>query len=69
VTAREVVRVVERLGFVFRRQKGSHAIYRRSADRARVVVPMHGGEVIRPGTLLGMLKDMGITADEFRGLV
>jgi len=26
-TAKDLVRVAERLGFVFRRQRGSHAIY------------------------------------------
>lgn len=54
---------------MFRRQRGSHATYRRDADRARLVVPMHAGEIIRPGTLLSMLKDMGITADQFRDLL
>jgi len=69
VTARDVIRVAERLGFAFRRQKGSHAIYRRDADRARLVVPIHPGETIRPGTLLSMLTDMGITREQFLELV
>jgi len=69
VTAREVIRVAERLGFVFRRQKGSHAVYRREADRARLVVPMHSGETIRPGTLATVLKQMGVTRDEFLELL
>ena len=69
VTAREVIRVAERLGFVLRRQRGSHAIYRRDADRARLVVPVHAGETIRPGTLLSILQDMGITPEEFRDLL
>ena len=69
VTARDVVRVAEGLGFVFRRQRGSHAIYRRDADRVRLVVPVHAGEMIRPGTLLSMLKDMGITREQFLDLL
>lgn len=69
VTARDVVRAAERLGFVFRRQRGSHAVYRREADRARLVVPMHAGETIRPGTLITILKQMGITRDEFLELL
>jgi len=32
VTDKEVARVVQRLGFDFRRQKGSHAIYVRASD-------------------------------------
>ena len=45
VRATEVVRVAERLGFVFDRQRGSHAVYRRPTDGARVVIPMHAGRM------------------------
>ena len=69
VTAREVIRVAERLGFVFRRQKGSHAVYRRDRDRARLVVPVHPGETIKPGTLMTVLKQMDITRNEFLDLL
>ena len=68
VTAGRVVRVAERLGFVFDRQKGGHAVYYRERDKARVVIPMHKGKTIKPGTLAGILHDMGITAEEFREL-
>ncbi|MGH9792603.1 MAG: type II toxin-antitoxin system HicA family toxin, partial [Candidatus Acidiferrales bacterium] len=33
--------MAEKLGFEFRRQRGSHAIYVRRRDNARVVIPMH----------------------------
>jgi predicted RNA binding protein YcfA (HicA-like mRNA interferase family) len=38
-SAKELVRVAEKLGFVFRRQSGSHAMYVRASDKARVVIP------------------------------
>lgn len=41
VSAKEVARVAQKLGFEFRRQSGSHAIYVRKQDGARVVIPMH----------------------------
>ena len=68
VTAREVVRVATRLGFVLKRQKGSHAVYKRESDNKRVVIPMHGSRSLRPGTLHSILKDMGVSADEFQKL-
>lgn len=40
-SAKDVVRVAEKLEFVFRRQSGSHAIYVRASDQARVVIPTH----------------------------
>ena len=39
-TAKDLVRVALKLGFVFRRQSGSHAIYVRAGDQARVVIPI-----------------------------
>lgn len=66
-SAKDVVRVAERLGFVFRRQSGSHAIYVRQSDHARVVIPMHKGELKRK-TLRGIVQDLKITLEEFASL-
>ncbi len=68
VTPKQLVRVVERLGFVFRRQTGSHAIYVRPSDRARAVIPMHAGELKRK-TLHGILADIKLSVDELRQLL
>jgi predicted RNA binding protein YcfA (HicA-like mRNA interferase family) len=69
VQARDVVRVAGRLGFAFDRQKGSHAVYYRERDHGRVVIPMHPGREIPPGTLRDIIADLGITAEEFRSLL
>ncbi len=63
-TAKELVRVAEQLGFVFRRQRGSHAIYVRERDQARVVIPMHKGELKRK-TLRAVIQDLKISVEEF----
>jgi predicted RNA binding protein YcfA (HicA-like mRNA interferase family) len=65
IRARELVRVAESIGFVLDRQKGSHAVYYRAADKRRVVIPMHGSKDLKPGTLRGIIHDMGLTIDEF----
>ncbi len=65
VTARDVVRIAERLGFAFDRQKGSHAIYFRASDKRRLVIPVHKGRDLKPGTLRGLIDDMGLTVEEF----
>lgn len=69
VTAREVVRVAVKLGFVFDRQKGSHAVYYRASDKARIVIPVHPGRTIKPKTLAGILEDMGLSVEEFHNLL
>jgi predicted RNA binding protein YcfA (HicA-like mRNA interferase family) len=60
--------VTERIGFIFRRQSGSHAIYVRPADQARVVIPMHKGELKRK-TLRSIIQDLKITVEEFVNLL
>ncbi len=67
-TAKDLVRVAERLGFVFRRQSGSHAIYVRENDQARVVIPMHKGELKRK-TLRAIIQDLKISVEEFGSMV
>ena len=65
VRARDVVRVAEAVGFSLDRQRGSHAVYHRTYDRRRVVIPMHGTTDLKPGTLRGIISDLGMTVDEF----
>lgn len=57
----ECVRVLQRLGFLTVRQRGSHVIMRRN-DRG-CVVPLH--RELKVGTLHGVLKQAGITPEEF----
>jgi len=65
VPARDVIRVAEKIGFAFDRQKGSHAVYLRESDHRRLVVPVHKGRDLKPGTLRGLIDDMGLSAEEF----
>jgi predicted RNA binding protein YcfA (HicA-like mRNA interferase family) len=63
--AREVIRVAEQIGFAFDRQRGSHAVYLRASDHRRLVIPVHKGRDLKPGTLRGLIDDMGLSAQEF----
>jgi len=69
VTAAEVIRVLEQKGFEFKRSRGSHRIYRHPESGRRVTVPFHRGKNIPPGTLLNILREVGISKEEFEGLV
>ena len=62
ISGDEAVKALQRLGFAFLRQRGSHAILRRGSQGC--VVPMH--REISQGTLRGVLKQAGVTEDEFR---
>ncbi len=61
VSGTEVVRTLERLGFILLRQKGSHIILRRGPMGC--VVPNH--REIKMGTLSGILKQAGVSVEEF----
>ena len=65
VSGRDAVKTLERLGFTYIRQKGSHAVLRRvGTDGVRgCVVPMHSE--IQPGTLRGVLKQAGVSIEDF----
>ena len=51
--AKDVVRILKKLGFEEDRQKGSHLVLINNFSHTRTVVPMHSGE------------DAGITIDDF----
>ena len=68
VTSAEMVRVLERSGFVRDRQTGSHLTMIHSVSRRRVVVPMHG-RVLGVGITHSILKQADLTPDEFRELL
>jgi len=63
---REAVRVLERLGFVQVRQRGSHRQFRHS-DGRQTTVPDHGSRDLSPIILRQIIKDIGLTPDEFLG--
>ena len=69
LTGKDVARVAQSLGFAFRRQRGSHAIYVRPADKARVVIPIHSAGNLKPKTLRGIIRDMKLAVEEFRDLL
>jgi len=61
VSGAEAVRALQKLGFVALRQKGSHVMMRRGT--AGCVVPQH--RELKIGTLSSLLKQAGVSADEF----
>ena len=64
-SGQEVVRILQKFGFVVLRQRGSHVILRRELPDRSVgtVVPMH--KELAVGTLRGLLRQAGIEPEEF----
>ena len=68
LSGREVARILSTVGYELDHQRGSHLVHRQSnSPHRRVTVPDHR-EAAR-GTLRQILKDTGLTEQEFRALV
>jgi predicted RNA binding protein YcfA (HicA-like mRNA interferase family) len=65
LTARKVVRALNRAGFVEDRQKGSHLVLIHPATRARTVVPVHPGRTIKEPLLRAIVRDANLSLAEF----
>jgi predicted RNA binding protein YcfA (HicA-like mRNA interferase family) len=61
---KEIVRVLQRLGFTVDRVRGSHAFLKHPDGRA-TTVPVHSGEMIGPGLLRSILRDIEMSLEEF----
>jgi predicted RNA binding protein YcfA (HicA-like mRNA interferase family) len=61
---REVCRLLEACGFELVRQRGSHMQYRHPDGRG-TTVPNHPGRDVSPLILRQIVKDIGLTMDEF----
>ena len=62
--ARVVAGILERLGFVEVRRRGSHRQYRHPDGRG-TTVPFHPGRDVSPLLLRQIAKDIGLMIDEF----
>jgi predicted RNA binding protein YcfA (HicA-like mRNA interferase family) len=70
LSGRDVVRALERAGFVLKRVTGSHHILVHPDDKTRrTTVPVHGRMSLKRGTLHGILRQAKLTEDELRALL
>ena len=68
LTAKELIRVLERKGWEFDRSRGSHHVYRHPATRRTLTVPV-ARRAMSIGTLSRLLKDADIDRNELRRLL
>jgi predicted RNA binding protein YcfA (HicA-like mRNA interferase family) len=63
----DVIAKMKRLGFrLYRQGKGSHEIWVRDADGKTIPVPKHRGKDLKTGTLRSIIREIGISVDEFQ---
>lgn len=64
----ELVRILERKGFVLDRSKGSHRVYIHPETHRRAVVPLHKRDLPK-GTFREILRQAGISKEELAELL
>lgn len=69
LTARQVVRALERGGWVFIRKTGSHAHYRNPMRGSLTTVPEHTSKTLPEFILASILRQSGLTVDELLELL
>ena len=68
ISGREVVKALRKVGYEQDRQRGSHIVLRQTAEpHRRIVVPDH--DEVATGTLRAIIRQVGLTVDEFRALL
>lgn len=65
LSSRELLRFLERQGFVRDRQTGSHVILKSPDGVRRAIVPFHGGRDLGRGMLMRILSDAGYSEEDY----
>ncbi len=68
LSGKEVIKALSKVGFAIARQKGSHVILTKQTEAGKkaVVVPNH--KEVDKGTLLEIIRQAGLTKEEFLDL-
>ncbi len=70
VNGRRTLQALTRAGFVVDRIVGSHHVLAYPGDTRRTVtVPVHAGRDLKPGTLRSIIRQAGLTVEEFTDLL
>ena len=64
VSGKELAKLLERHGWTLLRIQGSHHIYGKTGNIARISVPVHGNRILKVGLLKHLLKMAGLSEDD-----
>lgn len=64
VSGRDLARALERHGWTLLRIHGSHRIYGKAGEDARISVPVHSGTILKKGLLVHLLRLAGLDEED-----
>jgi predicted RNA binding protein YcfA (HicA-like mRNA interferase family) len=65
LTGKELIRILRTLGFEVVRNRGSH-FFLRHPDGRVTTVPVHSGEILGPGLLRSILRDLELRPEDLK---
>lgn len=70
ITGMEAIRRFERVGYLVARQRGSHVRMRHPSDPncRPLTIPIHHGIALKPGLLRALIRQAGLSVEQFAGL-
>jgi predicted RNA binding protein YcfA (HicA-like mRNA interferase family) len=68
IRANKLIKVLTKAGFKPIRQRGSHLLMKNDEGKV-IVIPVHRGEMLGRGLLLKIIKEAGLTREEFLKLL
>ncbi len=69
-SGRQIIRALKAAEFSLSRVKGSHHVMRHQGPPVRIVtVPVHGAKALKRATLVSIIKQSGLTVEEFMALL
>lgn len=71
ISGKELCKALEKEGFFFVRQTGSHRIYQKKSEEGNITIPIpiHSNKPLKKGTLCGILRKTGITKEKLVFLI
>ena len=60
ITGKKLCKILEENGWMLARIRGSHHVYTKESEEARIIVPVHGNKEIKLGLLKAILKTAGL---------
>jgi len=64
ISGKNFARVLEKKGWILKRKRGSHHIYMKEGNPARISVPIHGNTSLKTGLLKSLMRIASIKEDE-----
>lgn len=65
---KDIIRRLTKAGYAKWRQSGSHLSMYRQSDNRTVTIPVHFGKDVPRGTLRAIIREAGMSVDEFISL-